>query len=54
MLEAKFIGPFRVLHPVRKQAYKLKLLKKWRIHAVFHVLLLEQNTIKKGRVYETT
>ena len=24
--------------------------KKWRIHNVFHVSLLEQNTTKKGRV----
>ena len=27
-LEAKFFGPFQVLHPVGNQAYKLKLLKK--------------------------
>ena len=40
-LEAKFFGPFRVLHPVRKQAYKLELSKKWRIHDIFHVSLLE-------------
>ena len=40
-LEAKFFGPFRVLHLVGKQAYKLKLPKKWRIHNVFYVLLLE-------------
>ena len=40
-LEAKFFGPFRVLHPVGKQAYKLELPKKWRIHDVFHVSLLE-------------
>ena len=49
-LEAKFLGPFWVLHPVGKQAYKLKLPKKWRIHDVFHVSLLEQDTTKKGRV----
>ncbi len=53
-LEAKFFGPFRVLHLVGKQAYKLELPKKWRIHDVFHVLLLEQETTRKGRVDKTT
>ena len=51
-LEAKFFGPFRMLHPIKKQAYKLKLPKKWRIYDVFHVSMLEQNTTKKGRVHE--
>ena len=49
-LEAKFFGPFRVLHPVGKQAYKLELPRKWRIHDVFHVSLLEQDITRKGRV----
>ena len=49
-MEAKFFGLFRVLHPIWKQAYKLELLKKWRIHDVFHVSLLEQDTTRKGRV----
>ena len=49
-LEAKFFGPFRVLYPIGKQAYKLELPKEWRIHDVFHVSLLEQNTIRKERV----
>ena len=49
-LEAKFLGLFQVLHLVGKQAYKLELPKKWRIHNVFQVLLLEQNTTKKGPV----
>ena len=49
-LEAKFFGPFQVLHPVGKQDYKLKLPKKWRIHDVFQVLLLEQDTTRKERV----
>ena len=49
-LEAMFLGPFRVLYPVGKQAYKLELPKKWKIHDVFYVSLLEQNTTKKGQV----
>ena len=53
-LEAKFFGPFRVLHPVGSQAYKLELPKRWRIHDVFHVSLLEQDTTRKGRVDEKT
>ena len=51
-LKAKFFGPFRILHPVGKQAYKLELPRKWRIHDVFHVSLLEQDTTRKGRVDE--
>ena len=35
---------------MKKQAYKLKLPKKWRIHDVFHVSFLKQNTNKKGQV----
>ena len=51
-LEAKFFGPFQVLHPVGKQAYKLELPRKWRIYDVFHVSLLEQDTTRKGQVDE--
>lgn len=51
-LEVKVFRLFRVLCPVSKQAYKLKLPKKWKIHNVFHMLLLEKGTNKKGRVDE--
>ena len=51
-LEAKFFGLFRVLHPVEKQSYKLELPRKWRIHDVFYVSLLERDTTRKGRVGE--
>ena len=49
-LEVKFFGPFWVLHLVGKQAYKLKLPKKWRICNVFHLSLLKQNTTRKEQV----
>ena len=49
-LKVKFFGPFRVLHLVSKQAYKLELSKRWEMHDVFHMSLLEQNTTKKERV----
>ena len=39
-----------MLYLVSKQAYKLKLSKKCRVHNVFHVSLLEQDTTRKGRV----
>ena len=51
-MEAKFFGPFRILHPVRKQAYKLELPKKWRIYDVFYMSLLEQDTTRKGQVHK--
>ena len=35
-----------------KQAYKLEPPKRWRIHDVFHVSLLEQDTTRKGQVDE--
>ena len=49
-LEAKFLSPFRVLYPEDKQAYKLELPKKWKIHNIFHVLLLEQDITKKRQM----
>ena len=49
-LEVKFFGPFRVLHLLGNQAYKLELPKQWRIHDVFHMSLLEQDTTRKRRV----
>ena len=49
-LEAKFFGPFQILHPVGKWAYKLELSRKWRIYNVFHVSLLEQDTTRKDLV----
>ena len=49
-LEAKSFEPFQILHLVGKQAYKLELPKRWRIHNILHVSLLEQDTIRKELV----
>ena len=35
-----------------KQTYKLKLPKKWKVHNMFYVSLLEQNITKKRKVSE--
>lgn len=52
-LKAKFFDPVRVLRPVGKQAYKLELPKKLRIHYVSYVSLPEQDITRKGWVEET-
>ncbi len=53
-LEAKSFGTFRVLHPVNKQDYKIVLSRKWKIHDVFHVSLLEQDINRTGWVDKAT
>ena len=50
-MEAKFFGPFRMLHPVGKQAYKLELPRNWRIYDVFHISPLEQDTTRKEQEF---
>lgn len=51
-METKFFKLFHVLHPVRKQAYNLKLVRKWKIYDAFYLSLLKQNNIKKKCVNE--
>ena len=46
-LEVKFFVPFQVLYLVGKQDYKLELPKKWRIHNIFYMLLLEQDITRR-------
>ena len=43
-LDYKYYGLFKIEEPVRKQAYRLKLPKKMKIHNVFHVSLLKLYT----------
>ncbi len=52
--ESKFFRPFRVFYVVGKQAYKLELPTKWKIHDVFYVSLLEQDITRKGQVDNKT
>ena len=47
-LEWKSFGPFKVLDTIGDQAYRLDISKRWRIHDVFHVSLLEEVVPKKG------
>lgn len=35
---------------IKKQAYKLKLLKKQKIYNVFYILPLQKNTIKREQI----
>ena len=53
-MKVKFFSFFRVLYPIGSQAYKLELLKWWRIYDVFHISLLEQDITKKGQVDKKT
>jgi hypothetical protein len=48
-LKARFDGPFEIVEPVGKQAYRLRLPKSYgRIHPVFHVSLLEPYRQRPG------
>ncbi len=51
-LKNKYFRPFPVLYAVGKQAHKLELSTRWKIHDVFHVSLLEKDTTTKKRVNE--
>ena len=40
-LSYKFTSSFKMIDVVNAQTYRLKLLKQWKIHSVFHVSLLK-------------
>ena len=45
-----FFELFWVFYSISKKSYKFELVKKWRIHNVFYVLLLKQNITIKERI----
>jgi hypothetical protein len=48
-LDAKFLGPFKILQCIGQQSYKLDLPPSMsRLHPVFHAQLLESYTMREG------
>ena len=41
-LKKRFVGPFRIEERIGQYAYKLSLPENWKIHLVFHILLLKR------------
>lgn len=46
-LELKFFDLFKIFQSMKKQDYKLELLKKWKLYDIFHVSILEQQIIRR-------
>ena len=42
---------FKILEKIENQVYKLNLFKRWRIHDIFYVSLLEKDFKKKEKVF---
>ena len=53
-LEWKFFEPFQILETIENQVYRLDLLKRWRIHDVFHVSLLKKFNSKRKKSAHTS
>ena len=48
-LKWKFFESFKMLDTIENQTYRLEILKRWRIHDVFHVSLLEKIKSKRKK-----
>ena len=48
-LEWKFFDSFKILKTIENQTYQFEILKRWRIHDVFHVSLLKKIKSKKRK-----
>ena len=48
-LKWKFFESFKIFETIKNQTYRLEIFKRWRIHDVFHVSLLEKIISKKKK-----
>ena len=45
-LQRRFVGPFKIIEIIGRQAYKLSLPEEWKIHPVLHVPLLKDRELQ--------
>ena len=48
-LKWKFFESFKILNTIKNQTYRIDIFKRWRIHNVFHISLLEKIMFKKKK-----
>lgn len=48
-MKRKFFESFKILNEIKNQTYRINILKRWRIHNVFHVSFLEKVKIKREK-----
>ena len=48
-LKWKFFESFKILNTIKNQTYRINIFKRWRIHNVFHVSLLEKIISKREK-----
>ena len=52
-LKWKQFESFKIFEKIENQTYKLNLFKQWRIHDIFHVLLLKKNFKREKKIFTT-
>ena len=48
--EWKFFDSFKIFNEIEIQVYCINILKRWRIHKIFHISLFEKMKFKKKRI----